>query len=146
MPEDINTQRHPNPELESLNKLVGTWKVSGAIEGTSRFEWAEGGFFLLHHFDFVQDGRRSKGLEIIGHEQKFGAEPSPQIKTRIYGFLDGITYDYVYEGHGDYIMIWLGEKGSAIRFDAKLNKNDNAYTGEWTSPNGGYKVHFTRIR
>lgn len=30
----------------------------------------EGGFFLMQHFDFVQGGRKIKGIEIIGHLQR----------------------------------------------------------------------------
>lgn len=34
----------PYPGLKSLNKWVGTWKVSGPdIKGQVRFEWMEGG-------------------------------------------------------------------------------------------------------
>jgi hypothetical protein len=29
------------------DRLVGTWKVSGEIEGETRWEWMEGGFFLI---------------------------------------------------------------------------------------------------
>ena len=36
----------PYPGLKSLDKLVGTWKVSGPdIKGQVRFECLEGGFF-----------------------------------------------------------------------------------------------------
>jgi hypothetical protein len=37
----------PNPDLKSLDRLIGTWTVSGEAEGTVTYEWAEGGFFLL---------------------------------------------------------------------------------------------------
>jgi hypothetical protein len=77
--------------------MVGTWEVSGGIQGTQTFELMEGGFFLVHRFDFEQDGREIKGIEISGHEQKFGAEPSSEIRTRLYSFLDGMTLNYVYE-------------------------------------------------
>jgi len=39
----------------------------------------EGGFFLIQHVDFVQGGRRIKGMEAIGHLQPFGEEPSRDI-------------------------------------------------------------------
>ena len=85
--------------------MVGKWEVSGDyVEGTSTFEWMEGGFFLLQRVDFEgQDGQRIKGIEIIGHERPFGAEPSEEIKSRFYSNT-GDTLDYVYElerGHFD---------------------------------------------
>ncbi|MGB8510592.1 MAG: hypothetical protein WCD76_19630 [Pyrinomonadaceae bacterium] len=62
----------PNPDLKNFEKLIGTWKVTGGLQGTNIFEWAEGGFFLIQRFDFERDGHPIKGIEIIGHEQKFG--------------------------------------------------------------------------
>ena len=67
----------PNPDLKSLDKLIGTWKVSGPdIKGKVTFEWLEGGFFLIQHFDFIQGGHKIKGMEVIGHLQPFGEEPA----------------------------------------------------------------------
>ena len=103
----------PNPDLKYLDKMIGAWKLSGGIQGTQTFEWAEGSFFLVYRFDFEQDERRIKGIEIIGHEQKLGEEPSAEIKTRLYSFLDGMTLDNVYEAEGDAFTYWMGEKGSA---------------------------------
>jgi hypothetical protein len=111
----------PNPDLQSLDRLIGTWKVSdpsdkGAITGQVTYEWTEGGFFLRQHFDLVHAGHRNKGIEMIGHLQLFGEEPSKEIKTRVYSFLDGMTLDYVYELVDDTLIIWAGEKGSPAYF------------------------------
>jgi hypothetical protein len=74
----------PSPDLRNLNRLVGTWKVSGGAQGRVTFEWMEGGFFLLQHVDLEQYGQKIKGIEIIGHEKPFGAGPSEEIKSRFY--------------------------------------------------------------
>ena len=66
----------PSPDLRSLDRLVGTWELSGDVRGKVSYEWMEGGFFLIQHVDLEQYGQRIKGLEIIGHERQFGAEPS----------------------------------------------------------------------
>ena len=76
-----NAQAHPqpprpNPDLRSLDRLVGTWEMSGEVRGRVTFEWMEGGFFLVQHVDLEQHGQRVKGIEIIGHERPFGAELS----------------------------------------------------------------------
>lgn len=98
-------------QLRKLDRLVGTWRLSGGAVGTIRYEWMEGGHFLLQHVDLVQDGQKIKGLEVIGHERPFGGEPSEEIKSRFYDS-SGNTLDYVYEPHDDgTVTIWGGEKG-----------------------------------
>ncbi|HEY9421961.1 MAG TPA: hypothetical protein VIW92_11150 [Thermoanaerobaculia bacterium] len=52
------------------------------MDGRDTFEWMEGGFFLVQRVDLVQYGQRIKGIEVIGHERQFGAEPSEDIKSR----------------------------------------------------------------
>jgi hypothetical protein len=132
---------NPNSDLKYFEKLIGTWKLSGAIQGTNTFEWMEGGFFLVQHYEFEQEGRRNKGMEIIGHEQPMGAEPGAEIKSRIYGFLDGLTQDYVYEiNDNDAFTIWMGEKSSPTYCKVKFSDDGNTIDLEWIFPGGSYKV------
>lgn len=141
-----NQPPQPNPDLRSLDRLVGTWKVSGGLEGTTTYEWAEGGFFLMQHFDTEQYGRRITGIEIIGHEQPFGGEPSPDIKSRFYSFGDGMTLDYVYELEGDILTIWGGEKGSPAYFRGTFSDDGDTNTGSWVYPGGGYDSTMRRVK
>ena len=130
----------PNPDLRSLDRLVGTWKVSGPdIEGQITYEWMEGGFFLIQHVDFVHSGRRIKGIEIIGHEQPFGAEPSEEIKSRFYDTL-GNTLDYVYEADADTLTIWGGEKGSPAYYKGTWSEDGDTNAGAWVYPGAGVGV------
>ena len=135
----------PNPDLKSLDRLVGTWNVSGPdISGQVTYEWLEGGFFLFQHVDFVHGGRKIKGLEIIGHERRFGSEPSEEIKSRYYD-TTGETLDYVYELEGDTLTIWGGEKGSPAYFKGTFSEDGNSVTGGWVYPGGGgYESNMTR--
>jgi hypothetical protein len=99
-----NAQAHqqpprPNPNLKNLDRLVGTWEMSGEVQGKVTFEWMEGGFFLIQHVDLEHHGQEIRGIEIIGHERGFGAEPSEEIKSRFYSNT-GDTLDYVYELEG----------------------------------------------
>ena len=135
----------PNPDLKSLDRLVGTWNVTGEAEGQVRYEWIEGGFFLLQHFDLVHGGRKIKGIEVIGHEQPFGAEPGVDIKSRIYDN-EGNTFDYVYELEGDTLTIWGGEKGSPAYYKGKFSADGNTLSGAWVWPGGGYKTTTTRVK
>lgn len=150
--EDNNTQAYqqaptPNPDLKSLDRLVGTWKVTGpAIEGKVTYEWMEGGFFLIQHVDFVHGGRKIKGMEIIGHERPFGGEPSEEIKSRYYDTA-GETLNYVYEVDGDTLTIWGGQKGSPAYYKGKFSDDGNTITGAWVYPGGGgYESTSTRIK
>lgn len=143
----MNDQPKPNPDLKGLERLIGTWKQSGEVDGEITYEWAEDGFFLIQRVDLMQYGNRIKGIEIIGHEAPFGAEPSPEIKSRFYSFLDGMTLDYVYEMDGDILTIWGGEKGSPAYYKGTFSQDGNTLTGGWTYPGGGgYQAVSRRIK
>jgi hypothetical protein len=140
-------QARPNPDLKSLDRLIGKWKQSGGVEGTVTYEWAEGGFFLIQHIDMESEGRPIKGMEIIGHVQMFGEQPSTDIKSRFFSFLDGMTLDYVYEIEGDTLTIWGGERGSPAYYKGTFSRDGNTLTGGWVYPGGGgYEATTTRIK
>jgi hypothetical protein len=133
-----NTAQPPTPSaaLRRLDRLVGTWQVSGGTQGTIRYDWLDGGFFLLQHIDMVSDGRPIQGLEVIGHLQPFGAERSADIHSRYYGG-QGETFDYVYEIEGDTLTIWGGERGSPAYFQGTFSPDGNTLSGAWVYPGGG---------
>ena len=132
----------PNPDLKSLDRLVGTWTVSGESQGTVTYERVEGGFFLIQHVEL--DG--NKGLEIIGHEQRYGEAPSADIRSRYYGFSSGETLEYTYELIGDTLTIWSGERGSPAYYEGTFSADDNTLSGAWQYPGGGgYSTVSTRV-
>jgi hypothetical protein len=51
----------PNPDLKGLDRLVGTWEISGGAEERVTYEWMEGGFFLIQRVDLEQYGQKIKG-------------------------------------------------------------------------------------
>jgi hypothetical protein len=134
----------PDPDLQALHRLVGTWNVSGGARGQITYEWMEGGFFLIQHVDLEQEGVRHKGIEIIGHERRFGAPPSEDIKSRYYDSM-GDTLDYVYEVEGDTLTIWGGERGSPAYFRGRFSDDGDTCTGAWVYPGGGYESTMTRV-
>lgn len=144
--QDVQQPVKPNPDLKSLARLVGTWQVSGPdIDGRVTYEWLEGGFFLLQHFDFVHGGRDVKGVELIGHEQGFRTEPSEAIKSRIYDNA-GNTFEYVYEVTDDTLTIWAGERGSPAYYQGHWSDDGNTNVGAWVYPGGGgYASTMTRV-
>jgi hypothetical protein len=135
-------QPQPNPDLRTLERLIGTWQVSGESEGTVTYEWVDGGFFLFQHVEL--DG--SKGLEIIGHEQRYGESPSADIRSRYYGFSSGETLEYTYELSGDTLTIWSGERGSPAYYEGSFSEDGDTLTGAWHYPGGGgYATVSTRM-
>lgn len=135
----------PNPDLGGLTRLVGTWTVSGGAEGTATYEWMEGGFFLIQRVDLVQYGQQIKGIEIIGHDQDFGAAPGEDIKSCFYDST-GNTLRYVYEVEGDTLTIWGGEKGSPAYFKGTFSADGSTVDGAWVYPGGGgYESTMTRV-
>lgn len=137
-----DSSKNPDPVLRQLgDRLVGTWNVTGGTLGQVRYEWMEGGFFLMQHVDLGDN----RGLEIIGHVQLFGQEPSEDIKSRYYGG-GGETFDYVYELEGDTLTIWGGEKGSPAYYKGTFSPDGNTLSGAWVFPGGGgYESTATRV-
>lgn len=135
----------PNQDLKNFEKLIGSWEVSGGLEGTNTFEWAEGGFFLIQRFDFVKDGHPIKGIEIIGHEKGITGEESAEIKTRVYSFTDGMTLDYVYEMSDEGLTIWMDRKGSDGYMKGKFSDDGKKLDIEWFYPGGGYTASAAKI-
>ena len=134
----------PSPDLRNLDRLVGRWEMSGEVRETVTYEWMEGGFFLIQHVDLEQYGQRIKGLEIIGHERPFGADPSEEIKSRFF-CNTGNTLDYVYELQGDTLTIWGGERGSPAYFRGTFSDDGDTLSSAWYYPGGGgYEATLTR--
>lgn len=137
----------PDPDLKSLDRLVGTWELSGDyLKGMSTFEWMDGNFFLVQRYDFERpDGQKVAGIEIIGHERPFGAEPGDELKSRAYSNT-GDTLDYVYELEGDTLIIWGGEKGSPAYYKGTFSDGGDTLSGGWHYPGGGgYTAVSTRV-
>ncbi len=134
----------PSAELQALDRLVGTWRVTGGAEGTVRYEWMPGRFFLLQHVELSQFDEPVTGLEVIGNLRPFGEPASADVVSRFYD-ATGNTFDYVYELAGDTLTIWAGAKGSPAYYQGTFNTDGTAVTGEWTYPGGGgYASTMTR--
>ncbi|MBI3583661.1 MAG: hypothetical protein HY096_06890 [Nitrospinae bacterium] len=130
----------PNTDLRNLDKLVGKWKISGDAKGQIEYKWADGGFFLIQDVNLEYGGKQIKGIEIIGHLQKIGEEPSREIWSRFYHFTEGLTLDYVYELVDNTLTIWFGKKDSNNFYSGTFNKDGNSFKGAWQWPGGGYKI------
>jgi len=134
----------PSAGLRALERLVGTWRVTGGAEGEVTYEWMEGGYFLLQRVRLDQFGQEIKGLEVIGNLHPFGEPVGVDVVSRFYDSL-GNTLDYVYDLTGDTLTIWAGVKGSPAFFEGTFDAADRVVVGEWVYPDGGgYPSTMTR--
>lgn len=129
----------PNPALRTLDRLIGEWMVDGDnMSGKIRFEWMEGGYFLVQHVDLLHDGRKITGMEIIGWD-----EARQVLASQFFGN-DGIIFPYVWVVDNDTLTIWGGEVGSAAKYEGKFSDDGNSNSGAWEWPGGGYRSSMTR--
>ncbi|MCF6470836.1 hypothetical protein FAF44_20920 [Nonomuraea sp. MG754425] len=135
----------PSADVRALDRLVGTWAVTGGAEGTVRYEWMPGGFFLLQHVELTQFDQPITGLEVIGNLRSFGEPAGADVASRFYDST-GNTLDYVYELTGDKLTIWAGAKGSPAYYEGTFSADGATVTGAWVYPGGGgYESAMTRI-
>ncbi|MEU4426524.1 hypothetical protein AB0F81_38370 [Actinoplanes sp. NPDC024001] len=143
--DEMSENPQPSADLQALDRLVGTWKVSGGAEGTVRYEWMAGRYFLLQHVELSQFGQTTTGLEVIGNLRPFGEPAGADVVSRFYD-ASGNTFDYVYELDGDTLTIWAEAKGSPAFYRGSFNAGGTVVAGEWTYPGGGgYASTMTRV-
>lgn len=134
----------PAEDLRFFDHLIGTWDMTGEATGTIRFEWMDGGFFILQHVDLSQAGQHVVGVEVIGHLRPFGEEPDPEVRSRFYDSM-GNTLEYLYEPTGERTLtIWGGEKGSPAYAETTVSEDGNTIHARWVWPGGGYETTGTR--
>jgi hypothetical protein len=126
--------------LRSLDRLVGTWTVSGPDElcGEVRYEWMEGGGFLVQHVDLRSAGEHTRGVEYIGYD-----EASGELRSHFFG-AGGEILEYTYRIEGDLLSIWFGGTDSPARFEGRFSADGGTNSGAWQWPGGGYESTMTR--
>jgi predicted 3-demethylubiquinone-9 3-methyltransferase (glyoxalase superfamily) len=136
----------PDLALKKLDRLVGKWKISGPkIDGYTTYEWMEGGFFLIQHFDLTSDGERHTGIEYTGFDEDTRTPRSRLME------INGGNFTYTYEIEGDTFWYWFGNKGSDNYSRGIFSKDGNTITGRWQWPEsegktGGYEYTMTRVK
>lgn len=124
----------PHPSLQALDRLVGTWKISGEAEGETTCEWMEGGFFLIARGRLKQGGVACKHMEIIGYDRRpDAAEPAADMTSRIYT-TRGETLDYTHEVDDETVTSWFGPNGSPAVFRGRWSDDGNTLAGAWEWP------------
>jgi hypothetical protein len=120
---------------ERLAALIGRWKTDGLtketpeapaakIDAVDTYEWAPGGFALLHGVDATVGDEKVEGAEIIGYDP----ERSAYI-TQYFGSDGPGAYEANLDReHG--ALIWrMRSKGE--RFTGTFNDDGDVITGHW---------------
>lgn len=131
------------PVMKALDRLAGTWKISGDAGGTATYVWMDGGYFLLQHSAMEFQGGVHTALDIIGMKGIGTGEPEQSIISRSYSST-GVELDYTYELKDDTLTIWRGPKGSTTFSKSTFSEDGHTLTGAWEWPGGGYSFVMTR--
>jgi hypothetical protein len=129
--------------------MVGVWGLEDQeagsnreITGRLRFEWMEGGFYLIHHVDVDYAGRKVNGIEYVGYDDRSDKLPS-YFSNEGPGPFGGVAIEYVWEVDAGKLMIWGGEVGSAANLKATFSDDRNTISGRWEWLGGGYSATLT---
>ena len=141
----------PNPALKRLERLVGTWHMTGRtltsdrddFSGTSTFEWLPGGYFLQTTGKIEMPGLNHWSMEIIGYDEKIDA-----FTSTLYTSMEGVTRVYHWDFQGDTLTHW--EETS--KYTGTISADGKTITGGWrpfegieSHPGNTYDATMTRI-
>ena len=143
--QDYSWPPEPNPHLKILARLVGTWEMSGDVQGRVTFEWMEGGFFLIQRVNLERPGQRIKGIEYIGYDEENDNPSSYFFGNEGPGPFGRVALEYVWEVGDGTFTIWGGEVGSRASFKGRFSDDRNTISGRWEWPGGGYEATMARV-
>jgi hypothetical protein len=138
--QDIPT---PDPALERLSELVGTWRLAGrpvgsdrdTISGTTTFRWLDGtadkSFYLLQDMEMDYDGQLIKSHELIGYNAKTGA-----FASLVFSNMAPDPWPYEWDIKGDDIRISIRKDAMDATFTGRFSPDMKQFSGGWR-PNPG---------
>jgi Protein of unknown function (DUF1579) len=125
----------PDPALKRLDRLVGTWTITGRtldseednISGQTTFEWLAGGFFLQQRIELNFTGFEIQSLELIGYD------PSTEAFSSLaYSNVWGTPVPYKWDLRGDILTIEM----EVAKFRGMFSEDGRSFSGGWR-PNEG---------
>lgn len=128
-------KQKPNPALKRLDKLVGTWTMTGRtfdadhdnITGWNRFEWLPGGFFIESRGEINFNGTLFSSIEIIGYDPATDTFPST-----VYSNFSGEPASYHWDVQGDTVTHWE----NTSKYTGKLSEDGKTLSGGWRANQG----------
>jgi hypothetical protein len=139
---DVDEQ--PGGGLQGLDRLEGTWEVSGDASGEVTYRWMPGRRVLLQEGHLDYSGHRNDFIEVIRRDRGEDGEPTPDITSTVFT-ADGQVLHYTHEVEGDAVTIWYGERGSDDLYRGRLSPDGRTLTGAWSWPGGGCATTATRM-
>ena len=151
---DANAQQPPTPDpaLGRLDRLVGTWTMTGRtlgadvddVSGQTTFEWLPGGFFLQQRIELNFMGTEIHGLELIGYDPETKA-----FSSQVYSNLWGSPIPYQWDLRDGTLTISM----AVATFEGRFSDDGESFSGGWR-PNEGmegpgnvaYDISGTRVK
>lgn len=90
-------------------------------------------------------GRAIRGIELIGNISKPGKPTTPEVRSRFYSFLDGLTLDYIYEMDANTLRIWFEDKSLNNFMQSEFSQDNQSFIGSWQWPGGRYEFQAHRV-
>jgi hypothetical protein len=125
----------PDPALGRLERLVGTWKLTGRtlsspednITGWTTFEWLPGGFFLQAVGEITFQGTRMHSLEIIAYDPERKRFPSS-----VYSSMTGTIFSYEWDMQGNTVI----HAGLGATYTGTFSEDGKRLIGGWRPDEG----------
>jgi Protein of unknown function (DUF1579) len=146
----------PDPALQRLDRLVGTWTLTGNLVGSDEenisgeitFQWLEGGFFLQQDASIEFAGMfQVKARELIGYDPESGA-----FASYVYSNISPEPLPYKWDLRDDTLTISVSYGPLDASFEGKFSDDDN-FSGGWRPSPGAdetinipYDVRGSRVK
>ena len=125
----------PDPALQRLNRLVGTWEMRGRtlaaqeddFHGRVTIKWMQGGYFLLQHGEIDLQGLKIHSLEVVGYDPTTNTFPS-----YVFSSLGESPARYDWDIQGDTVTHWT--EGS--QYTGTFSPDGNTLVGGWRPDEG----------
>ncbi|GAC1662194.1 MAG: hypothetical protein PVS3B1_37790 [Ktedonobacteraceae bacterium] len=125
----------PDPALGRLEKLVGTWKLTGRtrssqqdnITGWTTFEWLPGKFFLQAVGEITFEGARMQSLEIIAYDPERKTFPAS-----VYSSMSGTVFSYQWDIQGNTVI----HAGLGATYRGMFSEDGKMLIGGWRPDEG----------
>jgi hypothetical protein len=131
----------PNPALKSLDVLVGEWNTemsnmsflsdpSAKVRGQDRFEWLEGGAFLIS-YSSVEQSDFPSSVRVIGRDD------SVETYNMLYFDSRGVSRIYHMSLEDGTWKMWRNAPGFSQRFTGTFSDDGKTITARWEKSSDG---------
>lgn len=135
------TTSEATPGMRSLDRMVGTWKVTGGARGTVRYEWFDRKSALIQYVNLGA----TKGFEVI----RFDVD-SQSWRSWFFDRSGSTVLEYTYEVDAERLKISIDMDDRHGSFVARFSAGGNVLDGRWdwtqAGKKMGYNATLTRVR